>query len=364
MGKNESAVPEDSTNSALPEVHIRKKRTRTAAGQTAKLPHTLAIITSKNYQYGISLNRQGHAYLQPIKSWDGLTYRDGQLYLDGRKITKSPKRNELFTDDDLSKFDLMLLRALYNIVLYNNAEVADADLSEGPFTIYLPDLLHMIGMKSLPNKATFDSLYKKMENLQFLLGIINGDYQQDMEIYPVIHDLNIDEKKNTVRFSSPYICQLIYLIRKDSYPDNTVKNGPQNRDGTCLPKATHSYLIKPSLVKESNKRAAEIVVIVVALIEQAGKTTPHIKARTILERSPELKQAYERASSSNKSVILRRAFKKAWVMLREQTELESKYNDPVFFKTELPIPTIKTLDTIITFENHGKKSRRTTNDSS
>jgi len=73
-----------------------------------------------------------------------------------------------------------------------------------------------------------------------------------------------------------------------------------------------------------------------------------------------LKQAYEKATSSNKSVLLKRAFQKAWVMLREQTELESKYNNPVFLKAELPIPTIKTLDEAITFENHGKKTSRPT----
>jgi len=324
-----------------------KKRTRAAAGQTVKLPSALAIITNRDYQYGISFYQRGRAYLQPIKSLDGYRYQN-------ERYTLSRKPNELFTDEDLSKFDLMLLRAIYSIILHNNtANDFDNTLSEAPFTIYLPDFLRMIGMKSMPNRATFDSLYKKFENLQFLLGIT--DPPDDIRrIYPVIYNLDPDRGKNTVSFSSPYICNLIRLISQSA---------SQNKNDSGLPRATHSYLIKPSLVKENNKRAAEIVVIVVALIEQARKQTPHIKASTILDRHLELKQAYEKASSGNKSVILKRAFQKAWVMLREQTELASKYNDPVFLKTELPVPTIKTLDRAITFENRGKsKSSKPVND--
>lgn len=327
-----------------------KKRTRAAAGQTVKLPTKLAIITSKDYQYGISFYQRGRAFLRPIKPLDGLKYLNGRFILDGPEKAKLPKLNELYTYEDLSKFDLMLLRTLYSIILHNKADTdSDNELSEGPYTIYLPDLLRMIGMRSMPNKATFEALYAKFENLKFLLGVLKTDKGE--QIYPVIHGLFIDKEKNTVRFSSPYICKLIQHISQSA---------SQGENSSDLPRATHSYLIKPSLAKENNKRAAEIVVIVVTLIEQAGKQTPHIKPRTILDRHLELKQTYEKATSSNKSVLLKRAFQKAWVMLREQTELETKYNDPVFLKAELPVPTIKTLDEAITFENHGKKTSRPT----
>ncbi len=330
-----------------------KKRTRAAAGQTVKLPAKLAIITSKDYQYGISFYQRGHAYLRPIKSLDRLEYQQGWPYLDKRKITNPSDLNQIYTDENLSKFDLMLLRTLYSIILHNNADIDfDNGLSEGPYTIYLPDLLRMIGMTSMPNKATFDALYAKFENLQLLLGFLKTDQYSSERIYPVIHDLHIDRGKNTVSFFSPYICKLIRDISQSA---------SQGENSSNLPRATHSYLIKPSLAKENNKRAAEIVVIVVTLIEQAGKQTPHIKPRTILERHPELKQAYEKASSGNKSVLLKRAFQKAWVMLREQTELESKYNNPVFLKKELLVPTVKTLDSAISFENCGKKKAKTAN---
>jgi len=330
-----------------------KKRTRAAAGQTVEFPSKLAIITSKDYQYGISFYQRGRAYLRPIKSLDGLEYRNGRFTFNGREITKAPNLNEIYTDENLSKFDLMLLRTLYSIILHNNTDIDfDNGLSEGPYTIYLPDLLRMIGMTSPPNKATFDALYAKFENLQLLLGILKTGQYNSERIYPVIHDLVIDKGKNTVSFSSPYICRLIQLISQSA---------SQSENNSNLPRATHSYLIKPSLAKGNNKRAAEIVIIVVTLIEQAGKQTPNIKPRTILERHPELKQAYENATSNNKSVLLKRAFQKAWVMLREQTELESRYIDPAFLKTGLPVPTTKTLDNTITFENHGKKNAKAAN---
>ena len=71
-----------------------------------------------------------------------------------------------------------------------------------------------------------------------------------------------------------------------------------------------------SIVKERNKRAVEIVIVVVTTIEQAGKYTPHLKAKTIIERIPQLQESLDKAkTNSDKNKILKRAFTKAWELL-------------------------------------------------
>ena len=100
----------------------------------------------------------------------------------------------------------------------------------------------------------------------------------------------VEEQDNTIRFTSPYLNMLLYKVMKESIQQiETVLN---SISGTVIAfEAHHSYLVKTSIAKERNKRAAEIVRIVCVLIEEAGNNTPHISAQTILDRHAELAQA-------------------------------------------------------------------------
>ena len=118
---------------------------------------------------------------------------------------------------------------------------------------------------------------------------------------------------------------------------------------------SHSYLVKTSIAKERNRRAAEIVCVVVTLIEQAGNNVPHIKAQTIVDRCPDLKNALNAADSSNKSHVLRRAFAGAWKMLPKQTRLAEVYKNIQFPSA---IPTASTLDMVFEFPHDGKVTGR------
>lgn len=110
------------------------------------------------------------------------------------------------------------------------------------------------------------------------------------------------------------------------------------------------------IAKEKNKKAVEIVFIVVALIEQAGNTIPHIRAKTIVERNTLLHKSLAGQTSGNKSTLLKRAFSKAWQLLREKTYLAEAYKniqlpDP---KDATAIPTASALDMVFTFPHDGK----------
>ena len=133
------------------------------------------------------------------------------------------------------------------------------------------------------------------------------------------------------------------------------------KNGEALLDASHSYLIKSSIVKERNKRAVEIVIVVVTTIEQAGKYTPHLKAKTIIERIPQLQESLDKAkTNSDKNKILKRAFTKAWELLGTQTELRTKYptielpdpNNPKY------IPTMATIDMVFQFPHKEKTSNQ------
>ena len=124
-------------------------------------------------------------------------------------------------------------------------------------------------------------------------------------------------------------------------------------DGTPQMLPSHSYLIKSSIAKERNKKAVEIVTIVVTTIEQAGPAgVPHIKARTIVERNTLLSETLSKCvRDSNRNTILKRAFTKAWELLETQTDLRKKYPDIALPDPNNPmmIPTMATLDTVYTF---------------
>ena len=160
-----------------------------------------------------------------------------------------------------------------------------------------------------------------------------------------------NDKDNTIQFSSPYMNKLIMTILQASIQTDRQGNYKLKSSGEPFLLASHSYLVKSSIAKERNKRAAEIVCIVVTLIEQAGDNTPHIKAQTIVDRCPDLKNALDAASSGNKSLILKRAFTAAWKMLPKQTRLAEVYKN---IKFPSAIPTASTLDIVFEFPHDGK----------
>ena len=157
--------------------------------------------------------------------------------------------------------------------------------------------------------------------------------------------------------------RVIQDIYKASIRKSKVNLPRTDRSGNMLTLPSHSYLIKSSITKEKNKKAAEIVFIIVTLIEQAGNCTPHIKASTIVERNTQLRESIESSkSTSDKNKKLSRAFTKAWELLRTQTTLTETYKnirlpDPSAPDFSKYIPTTSTLDTVFEFPHEGKTEK-------
>jgi hypothetical protein len=177
-------------------------------------------------------------------------------------------------------------------------------------------------------------------------------------MYPVLNFEGYDEKNNTISFSSPYMNHIIKEIYRVSIVKD--KNGLPALNKKKEPKhePAHNYLVKSSIAKERNKNAVENVYIITNTILQAGKATPHIAASLIVERNPQLKQAYR--ASANPRQLLKRVFTKTLELLYTQTTLLDDYVEMEIPSPANPanIPTPSTLGSVVySFPNKGKTKK-------
>ena len=306
----------------------RKKgyRTRKKAGNVATIPNTYAIITQKDYQNAVGLFPQGNAFLQPISDDCGLEYSGGKLYLKGLPASNADLKN-YYTDQVPDNINLPLLRLFYNIILHNCQDALQAgNCLNKVYTIYLPDFIRSAGRMSTKEEAwkkrdDVKGIIDSIMSFHSIIGIINGN------CLPILLYIGQDQEKNTISFMSPYMNRVIENVFASTCKD---KNGKKCIQET---RPSYSYLINQGIIMERNKKAVEIVHIIVTLIEQAGNTVPHISAKTIVERNIMLRYSIENSDSSDKNKMLKRAFSKAWELLRTQTKLQAKYRE-----IELPDP--------------------------
>lgn len=354
----------ENKNTAIDAITLSKKdkatkkttyRTRKKAGETAEIPNKLPIITNSKYQNAMTLNKNATAYLQPISSIDNLKYKNGTLLYKGLPMT-SKDINNLCTEDCIEKINLSLLRALYAIILNCSFKSHPTNqASNSVFTIYYPDFAKKIGKSSNIGKNDVNEFIRNIVHLQTVLGVI-GNGAKANDILPVLTNIKTDSEKNTISFTCPYMTRLIRDIYHASIRVNKKGEPLLKKNGEPQMSPSYSYLIDMSIVKEKNKKAVEIVFIVITLIEQAGNNTPHIRAKTIIDRNRLLSESLERQSNGGKNTLLKRAFKKAWELLRTKTSLDSAYKNICLPDPEdiSSIPTSSTLNMVFRFSHEGK----------
>lgn len=249
--------------------------------------------------------------------------------------------------------------ALYGIFLQKSS----SPTKKGPgvdneAVFYYPDIAKKLG-KANTGVKDIESFRNAMEKLENIIGIVDSG-KKGADILPVLSDYRYDRDTNTVHASSPYITRIIGEIHNASIRKD--KNGEpvRNKDGEVRMLPSYSYLIDISIGKERNRKAVEIVMIIVTLIEQAGKGIPHIRAKTIIERSSILKMGMQDPSTQKRDTMLRRSFSKAWELLRNKTKISSVYRDIELPDPKNPyyIPTCSTLDRVFTFPHKGKCTDR------
>ena len=334
-------------------------RTKAQAGEAIHdIPNQLAVPTMQNYQYVMSLKAAGNAYLQPLASTDGLKFSDGKMYFRGNDMqpVSEVELQNMVTNEGIDSIDLGMLRIFYSIILTEFEKTKHSQIRD-VITLYIPDLAESMGLQRNINKAGIQRLIDTVQSFHNIVGVMHGtrNGKPSQSLYPVLNFEGYDDKRNTISFSSPYMNMVIETVYKLAI--RMKKNGEPKltKRGEPVRMPTHSFLIKTSIVKERNKAAVENVMLIVQLIEQCGKNTPHISAATIIERNPAFEKRLNEAK--NKTTLLKRTFETTWRILREQTILQEKYPDITLPDPNDPamIPTLKNLDSIVfTFAHSGK----------
>lgn len=335
----------------------KEYRTKKTAGDTIdSLPKSLAIITNNQYKGGLGLNQTGEAYLYPLASTNGLSYNGKNLFFEGLPASEV-KLREINKDKNVAidYIDLPLLRMFYSIILADfQTNARKFGVVNETVVIYVPELAALLGKGRNISKNDINSIIDRTASFQTIYGILKDSKRPNGigTAVPLLVWLGYDEEVNTIKFASPYMTELIKRIYNVSIRKDRRGIPKLKKNGDPLLDVSHSYLVKSSIVKERNKRAAEIVIIVVTTIEQAGNNIPHLKASTIIERVPQLQNAIDMTRTpSNKNMLLKRAFSKAWELLNTQTTLKEKYPNIILPDAENPknIPTIATLDMVFRF---------------
>lgn len=290
-------------------------RTQNKAGEVVPMPEKFAVISDKNYKNALGLLPEGAAYLYPIaEEW---VFNSGCVLIDGRPVTEA-KLKAFYQQIIPESIDLTLLRVLYCIML---------DSPSDGLIVYLPDLCRFMGKQTV-SANEIAGIENSLNAFTKMLGVIDG------MVFPVLSGVTLDHDKNTLSFASPYLSKVIECMH-----------------------GKHSYLIKPSIRNERNKRAVEMVHIITVLIEEAGNRTAHIKGINLVKRNPLLLEALNKAAPADKNKLLARTFSKTWELLKSQTFLEQTYKNIQLPDTK-DIPTMSTLNKVYEFRHEGKKSRR------
>lgn len=333
-------------------------RTRTKArkaGAVKDMPTALIIPTTPSFQNSMSLYQNDRAYLQPLRSTEGIKFKDGRLYFDGvAQPELEAELQNLKTKEGIEYIDLPILHVFYSIILTQFEKGGYKTLADY-LTVHVADLAEYLGLRSNLNKADIDHVIEKTQSYHNIVGVIHHDNGRK-SLYQVLNFESYNDKNNTITFSSPYMNYVIKTVYNLATRKNKAGQAKLKQNGTPLFKPTNSYLIDSSIAKERNKAAVMNVEIIVTLIEQAGDNIPRIKASTLIERNVQLADRLE--SAANPRTLLNRTFIRTWELLREKTRLTEVYKDIQLPDPKDPaaIPTMKTLDNVVfSFPHNGKK---------
>lgn len=318
----------------------------------------------------MSLFRHGQVYLEGGVDTDNLQTKDGKLFFaDPSGVLKALTEVELknFRTKEkvnLSEIGLPLLRTYYSILLGTYREM----LRQGkPLSytvqIYVPDLLEYFGLKRNSDMKTVDKIISQMSSFNNVIGVLHStrNGRPSKSYFAIFQFAEYDSKTNTIVFLSPYLNYVVRNVLQEAIRRDPVTKAPiLDKNGRVIPLPSHSFLIKPSIFNERNVAAVENVIIIVQLIEQAGEHVANIKASTLIERNPALKQRLEQAAPKHKTQLLKRVFKRTWELLIEQTHLSEIYRNMQFPNPKSPnnIPRPDNLGVVYRFRHEGKFRER------
>lgn len=352
----------------IPRLLIEPKEYRTRkkaiSANVKETPRSLSIITLPGYHNGLSFyaDPTGKAHLQAIKDIDDkqyLKFENGQIFIEGAPATAA-QLQDINTKQNIENIDLPSLQSLYSIILYNAALAGDYEHLQPFIKLHVANLAAFMGIdvsKRGLNRNDIERLIEKTQSFHNVVGVIteNRNGKPSQSYFPVLNFEGYDDSDATISISSPYMNRLIKKIYTENIRRKKDGSPQISKAGKISRLPSHSYLVHPSIIKQRNRAAILNVITIVALIEQAGKNTPHITARKLITQNIALNQRLQESARPNQ--LLDRVFRATWRILRDDTDLEKTYKD-----IRLPdpddvtaIPTMDTLDMRFDFPHNGKR---------
>lgn len=336
----------------------RKRKTPTKSkGITESFERALSI-TNKSYQWALTPYPNEIAYIARI----GDTVKSKVVFAEGKVDPLRSAASEaeirkaaVSTNTDLSKIpDIQLLRQIYTVVYHNFTNI-----TEDTITVHYPTFCKAMGID--PTLTNANDVLGKIASFSEWAG-----FTGDGSIYALLNLVKYDASKGDLVLAVPYMNMI-----KRSIEGETLQQLP---DGETYQNPAYSYLIHSTIGSERNKAAIEIVHEIIALLHQrggvsdqqiaainranrakkAGKQVPkadgapknptvtaHKKYSAIVSEIPLLDERIKQSTANNANSQLKRAFSKAFELLRSKTDAYEH-----FIGLEVPdtVPTVTTLN--------------------
>ena len=345
-----------------------KHRTKHPDIEYDSIPRSIIYPSIARYETALSLkDNNSDTYLVPIKELTRMEYNNGKLYINGK-----PEASISIVDirnNDITQFDSTTLAVLYGVVWTKLKEQLDkgnftpANSRNYGITIYAPDLARILRSdrgNSGFTQAEIDVIVRKINDYANYIGIIddrvgNKVYQSK---YPLLIWSGYDGRTNTISFLAPFLNRLVMDAYQSAVKLDIDGRTVCSKNGIPRLKPVNSYLMKASIASERNKRACEIVRVICNTIERTGNNyTPRLTVNTIIDRVSGFREALNNCkSSSNRTTMLRKAFSKAFELLKTKTYLKDVYKD---IKLPTQIPTSSTYKEMCYYMPHKGKNQLT-----
>lgn len=333
---------------ATSEKPARKYRTRANMALTTQrpIPRNMAIQTLKNFRHALTRlptvaspkSDFTEAYIVRL-SPDELAY-----------LSSLPPGSKVDTEetwrvirqfnrgcDALTDRDLLIARVLYTIALedmqkdiesMSEKELENAKrLYDGRSIVLSAREFAQCMGNADPGAYQEVSLMREIRNLSDLYGVITTG--SGFQIKPLIRDCGMNITQGTVSYTCPYLRLLAIELMIRSIERDSDGLPILSQSGSYKREPSHSYLISNTLRSVQNDRAAEIVIAIVGLIEEAGSSrgVAHISVRRLVDNCRLLSYDERTLSRDSFGKALRRAFKCAGELLVSHTNLLKTYKN-------------------------------------
>ena len=331
------------------------------AGQIVSAGFYQRHISDKDYMHALTAERNKTAYVAIVEpgAFDKLQIDPNGIITYDKQFAGVLKQNVKGKYTDIADIDFPLLVQFYTAA-FNAAQTSDANT----VTVYIPAFFREMGIEA--GKGNAPDIMKKINSFRDLWGIM----EKEGTAAKVFSLIKIDANNQTLTFAVPYIMHLFESLGLKNKVERTTKAG----ELLSYDKPFHNMLIHSVIVSERNKPAVEIVTVLTNRMLQRG-FVPDVKAwnkknirnvapdtvsyhdrfRNILNDCPLLRgrvQSY--ANDSDKNKALRRAFEKAYKLIRTRTDAEQYFCGLTF---DTVIPTMTTLDMDWTFKHKGRNGQ-------